>query len=225
MKNPAILLIASALLTACGVGGDKGIINSGSQNDNPADSSPQGRDPTTNAHGPATFNEAKILLRNRVFNTHSLRKTLYCGCSYAADGTVDHLSCGFQPRLNKQGTLSDQDRIIAGRIQFDHIVPASLIGKWRGCWEDGKRKGCEANDPTYNRITSDLVNLRPAIGQVNRDRSNYLYGIIPGEARVYGACDMEIDFNAQIAEPPPDQRGYCSHCPVHERPLWHYFST
>ena len=216
MKKLLMLLLVSVLLAACGgngAGGEDGAVNaavlsdSGQKANAPGTSQSQGRDPATNARGPATFYDAKVLLRERVFNTPALRKTLYCGCSYGADGAVDHLSCGFQPRLNKQGVLSDQDRMRAERMEFDHIVPASFIGAWRGCWKDGKRKGCEADDPVYNRIAADLVNLRPTIGQVNRDRFNYLFGIIPGEARVYGACDMEVDFKAHIAEPPPEVRG------------------
>lgn len=216
MKKLPMLLIISALLSACGgrdASGGKSAVNavalsvSGQKNNAPTDTQPQGRDPASNDRGPATFHDAKGLLRARIFNTPSLRKTLYCGCSYDGEGAVDHVSCGFQPRLNKQGVLSVQDRMRAGRIEFDHIVPASFIGAWRGCWKNGKRKDCKANDPVYNRVAADLVNLRPALGQVNRDRSNYLFGIIPGEARVYGVCDMEVDFKAQIAEPPPEVRG------------------
>ena len=216
MKKLLMLLLVSVLLAACGgngAGGEDGAVNaavlsdSGQKANAPGTSQSQGRDPAANNSGPATFYDAKVLLREQVFNTPALRRTLYCGCSYAADGTVDQSSCGFQPRVNKQGLLSDQDRMRAGRMEFDHIVPASYIGAWRGCWKNGKRKGCEADDPVYNQITADLVNLRPTIGQVNRDRSNYPFGIIDGEARVYGACDMEVDFKAQIAEPPPEVRG------------------
>ncbi|MEL6180951.1 MAG: endonuclease, partial [Myxococcota bacterium] len=38
----------------------------------------------------------------------------------------------------------------------------------------------------------DLYNLRPAIGEVNGDRSDKEVGIIAGESREYGSCDVEI---------------------------------
>ena len=41
-------------------------------------------------------------------------------------------------------------------------------------------------------MESDLHNLFPSIGEVNGDRSNYIFGEIPGESRVYGQCDIEI---------------------------------
>lgn len=157
--------------------------------------------------GPATFPQAKALLNRHVFNDDATRKTLYCGCSFSANGEINSDSCGFQPRLNKRGELSEQDQVRAGRMEYDHILPASYIGAWRGCWSNGGRKGCEESDPVYNRVTADLVNLRPTVGQINRDRSNYLYGVIDGEPRVYGACDFEVDFKEKIVEVAPEIRG------------------
>ena len=54
-------------------------------------------------------------------------------------------------------------------------------------------------------MESDLYNLVPAVGEINGLRSNYSFGMIPGEKREFGACDMEIE--SQKAEPPPDKRG------------------
>ena len=52
-----------------------------------------------------------------------------------------------------------------------------------------------------------MYNLVPAVGEINGDRSNYKFGLIEDEPRVYGTCDFEVDFRNRIAEPPPHVRG------------------
>ena len=48
-----------------------------------------------------------------------------------------------------------------------------------------------------------MFNLRPAIGEVKGQRSNYSFARIKGENWIFGACNMEIeDSNAE----PPDER-------------------
>ncbi len=55
--------------------------------------------------------------------------------------------------------------------------------------------------------TANMYNLVPAVGEVNGDRSNFKFGMIEGEKRAYGSCDVEIDFKAKRAEPKPSIRG------------------
>ncbi|MDA0427653.1 endonuclease I family protein, partial [Stutzerimonas frequens] len=45
------------------------------------------------------------------------------------------------------------------------------------------------------------------VGELNGDRSNFRFGMIPGEPRAYGACDFEVDFKQRVAEPPESVRG------------------
>lgn len=54
-------------------------------------------------------------------------------------------------------------------------------------------------------MQADMYNLVPAIGQVNALRLNYSYAMIPGEKRMFGPCDMEIE--GEKAEPRPEIRG------------------
>jgi len=51
------------------------------------------------------------------------------------------------------------------------------------------------------------MNLVPAIGEINGNRSNYSFAMLEGEPRVYGACDFEVDFKARKVEPAPEVRG------------------
>jgi deoxyribonuclease I len=54
-------------------------------------------------------------------------------------------------------------------------------------------------------MQSDMHNLLPSIGEVNGDRSNFVFGEIDGEEREYGECDFEVV--ERIAEPKKSIRG------------------
>lgn len=61
--------------------------------------------------------------------------------------------------------------------------------------------------PAFKRAHDDMNNLVPAVGELNGDRSDYSYGVIAGEPRVYGVCDFEIDTHTDIAEPADNVKG------------------
>ncbi len=42
----------------------------------------------------------------------------------------------------------------------------------------------------FRYMQADMYNLVPAVGEINGLRSNYGFGIIPGEKREFGPCDM-----------------------------------
>ncbi len=73
------------------------------------------------------------------------------------------------------------------------------------------RKYCEQNNPEFKQAHNDLMNLVPAIGEVNGDRSNYGFTMIDREERKYGACDFEVYKNngtgVKLVEPPQNVRG------------------
>jgi len=56
-------------------------------------------------------------------------------------------------------------------------------------------------------MVSDLHNLVPSVGELNGDRSNLRFGMIPNEPRSYGLCDFEVDFKDRRAEPPVNRQG------------------
>jgi len=142
-------------------------------------------------------------------------ESFYCGCGIEATsstgGSVDLASCGVTPRKSTSR---------ARRMEWEHIVPASVIARGKSCWTDGApqcvdddgtlfagRSCCEIADPFYNMAATDPVNLVPAVGEVNGDRLNFPYGMIEGSPRAYGACEIEIDQTARIVEPPALRRG------------------
>jgi len=149
---------------------------------------------------PTTFQAAKAVAERVVY--HENRVTFYCGCAYSAVGVIDPTACGYKPRLSAKRGL---------RMEWEHIIPAQQFGGHRPCWKgcDGLkgRACCRKTDPMFRTMEADLMNLVPSVGELNGDRSNRPYGIVEGEPRNYGACDFEVDFVRDVAEPRENIRG------------------
>jgi len=127
--------------------------------------------------------------------------TLYCGCPFQ-DKTPDLAACH----------MGDLTSSRAQRTEAEHVVPASVFGQTRPCWEaapSGKdrRNHCVQTDPVFHAFYADLHNLRPVVGAVNAARSNYPFGLVDGEARDFGRCDFEVAREDSRAEPTPEIRG------------------
>ncbi|MEY9828901.1 deoxyribonuclease-1 [Sinorhizobium fredii] len=152
---------------------------------------------------PESYEQAKRLMYNDVQDAQSL----YCGCTLdLASRKFDASACGYVPR---------NDNARAKRVEAEHVVPAYWLDKFhlgQSCWIKAPECGdarncCLAKDARFRDAHNDLVNLVPAIGELNADRSNLLYGEIAGEARQYGMCDFEVDGTTSLSEPRPDIRG------------------
>lgn len=148
--------------------------------------------------------------RNRSFQSvkHDLlavyarhRVTFYCGCDFNRGKRV-RCTNGTQVQGNR-----------GQRIEWEHIVPASWLGRIFPEWKNGhprcrdeRGRECVARvRPLFNRAQTDMYNLVPAIGAINNRRSNYPFGIVPGEPRAFGTCNMEIE--DRTAEPPNEMLG------------------
>jgi len=103
------------------------------------------------AVGHQDFSNAKKVLPD-IFA--GMEEDFYCGCPYVKT-VVNFASCHFQPRKNP---------IRAGRIEWEHVVPAWMLGHQRQCWQQGGRKNCTDTDSVFQMAEGDLVNLVPAIG-------------------------------------------------------------
>lgn len=150
-----------------------------------------------------TFKEAKHQMHN-IFEKLYHPQTLYCGCDIAFNRFwyfPNLQSCGYQIR-------SDKNKKRAQRIEAEHIMPAWEFGHNMQCW--GKRGGrfnCEHNDELFRVMESDLHNLYPAVGEINGDRSNYLFSDSIRAPSPYGECNMSIDRKRQRVTPPERARG------------------
>ncbi|MCX7633819.1 MAG: endonuclease, partial [Turneriella sp.] len=152
------------------------------------------------------FAAAKKVLRR--FYLREFPFTFYCNCRISGKD-IDFASCGYTPR---------RDNARAHRIEWEHVVPAENFGRSFPEWREGHPDCVRFNGKPYkgrlcarrtselfNRMEADLYNLVPEIGELNAERSNYRYGIIPGEERAYGQCDFEVA--GRVAEPRPEIRG------------------
>ena len=141
-----------------------------------------------------------------VFAGHE--RTFYCGCAYSGN-TVDLQSCGYQPKKNSKR---------ARQLEWEHVVPAEAFGQSFPEWREGhpecvdrkgqpfKGRNCARKVAVpFRYMEADLYNLQPAIGEVNQLRRNYSMAMIPGEARPFGRCDLEIE--DRKIEPRPEIRG------------------
>ncbi len=153
---------------------------------------------------PISFEQSKIDLRQKVYfdQNHSTEGTIYCGCKWTwagrSGGRIDLDSCGYTPR-------KDPNR--ASRLEWEHVVPAWVIGHQRQCWQSGGRENCTETDPVFREMEADMHNLAPSIGEVNADRSNFRYAMLPTTPRQYGACTTKTDFKQRATEPRDEVKG------------------
>jgi deoxyribonuclease-1 len=156
---------------------------------------------------PSSFSASKRILYEQIYKGH--QQTFYCGCRFTQTKKVYLGTCGVEPRKNPER---------AKRLEAEHVFPAYHFGQHRQCWREKictnskgeKYKGrscCEKIDPVFRAAHNDLHNLFPSAGEINGDRSNYRWGMIPGEERRYGTCNIEVDSSIRRAEPPDAVKG------------------
>ncbi len=155
---------------------------------------------TATAHAtPERFSQSKRIL-SQLYRGPLDARTLYCHCPFGVeDGKLvpDLAACGYEVRKQPRR---------AGRIEWEHVMPAWQFGHQRQCWQQGGRSQCQ-KDPDFRRMEADLHNLYPAIGEVNGDRSNYRFTVWGETPSQYGRCEMLVDFKGRRAQPPLASRG------------------
>lgn len=147
---------------------------------------------------PTNFDQAKKLAQ-RIHAPEA--KSFYCDCDIrwqGSKGIPDLAGCGYQVRKNGPR---------ASRIEWEHVMPAHHFGHQRQCWQNGGRKNCVKTDEVFRQMEADLYNLVPAIGEVNGDRSNFRFGVLPATELKHGACPVKVDFKQKVFEPAPNVRG------------------
>lgn len=154
---------------------------------------------------PSSFAAAKRLLERDVY--FDVRTDRYCGCAFDRSLTVDVKTCPMRTALfeNRQG-----------RIEWEHVVPASDFGRQRACWRnpppgtDG-RDHCGRVDETFRVMEADPHNLIPVIGALNGIRSNYRFGMVAAgtEDPVVSGCGFRVARadGGRFVEPPDAVKG------------------
>ena len=137
------------------------------------------------------------------------RRTFYCNCAYTPQLRIARGTCGYKTRA---------DESLSKRVAWDRVVPNRAFGQHRSCWREPICKDdagvafsgvrcCREVDEEFRAMELDLQNLVPAVGELQADRSDFDFGELEGEARMYGACDFEVDRSLRRAEPDEDTRG------------------
>lgn len=150
------------------------------------------------------FRKSKAMLKEHVYldQTRGGEGTFYCGCDWRwvgeSGGRVDTSSCGYQVRAQETR---------ANRTEWEHVVPAWVMGHQRQCWQSGGRKNCGSTDPVFRVMEADPHNLVVSIGETNADRSNFEFGVLGGASTSYGQCSLKVDFKKRVVEPRDAVRG------------------
>lgn len=154
-------------------------------------------------HHPGSYTSAKKFLYSKIKDT----KSFYCDCNTdLVNRTFDKKHCNYIPK---------KDNARAHRLEAEHVLPAFWIAKFHpneNCWQarescGSARECCLKNSDRFKKAHNDLVNLFPSIGELNGNRSNFLYDILENENRNYGSCDFEVDSLQKLSEPKDDIRG------------------
>ena len=151
--------------------------------------------------------EAAIEAAVEIHSQH--RRTFYCNCAYTPQLRIARGTCGYKTRA---------DESLSKRVAWDRVVPNRAFGQHRSCWREPICKDeqgvafsgvrcCRELDEEFRAMELDLQNLVPAVGELQADRSDFDFGELDGEERMYGACDFEVDRSQRRAEPDEDTRG------------------
>lgn len=147
-----------------------------------------------------SWNNAKNRADDQVYENSGT--TFYCGCPFEShedsDGSGDIQACPAYSSPPKQAHR-------ASRIEWEHVVPASLMpARQFDCWTEGGRSKCE-KDPLAQVMILDLHNLVPSIGQVNALRSDDRYGELESSENDFGECSIKD--TRGVFEPSDDRKG------------------
>lgn len=133
------------------------------------------------------FAKAKSILKKTDY--FGIKEEIYCGCEFLDGKIASDAKCGIKARKNEERAF---------RIEFEHIVPFENQVGHTNVWKNGVptcngNKGRKCASKIFGHMEGDLWNLWPVAGELNADRSNYSYGMVPGARDKYGKCDFKVE--------------------------------
>jgi deoxyribonuclease-1 len=164
---------------------------------------------TINTNANSYSKTKKILLKKVYFDN---QYTFYCGNPYEIK-QVDGKEKTLIIKDKKYFTSKDdsffsfwKNNPRAKVVEWEHVMPVERFARDLPCWKDGGRKACK-KDETFKIIESDMMNLVPAIGEINSDRSNFSFADKLPKKGQFGNCEFEIDFKNKKVFPKKEIRG------------------
>lgn len=148
------------------------------------------------------FGEAKKLINKE---KGLFTQTLYCGCDIENQKKVNFSKCGYVPPVSKKGTVSSR----AGKIEQEHLVDASSLGRsfkeWRDyktiCGPKSNGRKCAGTNKEFARMESDIHNLWSEDGLTNLLRSNKTHQMLQSSDYSFGKCDIKLTESGFLARP------------------------
>lgn len=155
------------------------------------------------SQAPLTFGQSKKILLS-LYRENPF--TFYCECPFNQQGFVTE-SSGYLPESITDDLL---------RLEWEHIVPASLLGRSLPCWSGygcdlsrmSARQCCQKTSREFNLREANLYNIVPALKLSNRQRSNFRPGVIANKKNAIRLCQMFIDKKKRIFEPDDALKGF-----------------
>ena len=157
-------------------------------------------------HARASFLRSKKILMAEVYADH--RVTLYCGAGFDEKGAI----------TLPEGFVATKHIKRAGRVEWEHVVPAENFGRFFTEWRHGHpecvdargkpfkgRRCAEKTNKEFRSMLADMYNLYPAIGAVNASRAHFPYALLPETESFFGSCPVKIE--GRKVEPPEASRG------------------
>lgn len=170
-----------------------------------------------------SFDAAKEELRAFYFYNAQYRFDFYCQAPFKVE-PKNGLNGFKTPEVIHSNlyTPSSKSSKKSKIIEFEHIVPASAFGKHLSCWNEVSKKGkrgranCQDLQSTskdaqlFNQMESDVLNIVPAIGEINASRGTLEYFDAPSDLEFsqYGECKVFIDSKNKKFYPAPYSKGY-----------------
>jgi deoxyribonuclease I len=152
-----------------------------------------------------SFDEAKKALL-QIYEAAPAKNDLYCGCPFLPEPgrglRVELSACGY--------TMATKDAARAGRIEWEHAVPAAAFGRSFVEWREGsdrcvdgkgkrfKGRKCARTVADFARMEGDLHNLFPVVGEVNGLRGDLPMGLADAFHKDratfhFGSCGSAIE--------------------------------
>lgn len=152
---------------------------------------------------PLYFKEAKEIML-RLYQEHP--QTFYCECPFNSAGIVTSTSLLLP--------INTPDDLLT--LEWEHVVPASLLGRNLSCWNKkqcpvpvaSNRQCCRRTSDIFNEREADLYNLVPSIKLSNRARSNFRPSKINDPSKAQRVCKILIDKKNRVFEPDDDLKGF-----------------
>ena len=168
------------------------------------------------------FYTAKKWLRDEVYNTPGVMRDFYCNQAFGRvmqNGKAKLVPLNHAPvnPITKSGEVN----LRAERIEWEHIVPAEQFGRQlKECRNTSGnfigRALCRQVSPKFRKMEADPINLVPAIGEINADRSNFEFDSKnPNKKSKYRKCGVHIDKNSKKIQVPDRIKGQVARAYLH----------